>query len=233
MHRHSETLARIGVFRELDRDEINRLNTQCVWRHVNAGSEILSHLDTSSDVYFVVAGTVRVVISSIRGRETIFRDIQGGEFFGELSAIDSKERSASVVAITNATIAKMPSHIFRNIAKRHGSVCYRILERAVAQIRYLTERINEFRMLDVRHRIYAELIRLSQDREKIGNEGVISPPPPHQEIADRICSRREAVTRELKKLEREGLLNRRRGALVLTDVDALTARVEHALMGKD
>lgn len=233
MHRHSETLARISVFKDLGRVEINRLNTQCVWRRVDAGSEILSHLDTSSDVYFVAAGTVRVVISSIRGRETVFRDIHDGEYFGELSAIDAKERSASIVAITNVTIAKMPAHIFRDLASCHGSICYRILERAVAQIRYLTERINEFRMLDVRHRIYAELIRLSQDREKIGNEGVISPPPLHQEIADRICTRREAVTRELKSLEREGLLHRRRGALVLTDVDALTARVQHALVGEE
>jgi CRP/FNR family transcriptional regulator, cyclic AMP receptor protein len=233
MHRHSETLARIGVFKDLDSDEINRLDTQCAWRRVDAGSEILSHLDTSSDVYFVAAGTVRVVISSIRGRETVFRDIHEGEFFGELSAIDAKERSASIVAVTNATIARMPAHIFCDLARSHGPVCYRILKRAVAQIRYLSERINEFRMLDVRHRIYAELIRLSQDRGKKGDEGVISPPPPHQDIADRICSRREAVTRELKNLERDGLLHRRRGALVLTDVDALTKRVRHALMGDD
>ena len=105
MHRHSETLARLDMFRDVDAREINRLNTQCVWRRIDAGTEILSHQDTSSDVYFVVAGTVRVIIPSVLGRDTIFRDIQAGDFFGELAAIDGKERSASIVAMTNATIA--------------------------------------------------------------------------------------------------------------------------------
>jgi CRP-like cAMP-binding protein len=227
-HRHSETLAHCEVFDDLPESEINRLNTQCVWRRFDAGTEILSHQDDTTDVYFVAAGTVRVIIPSIQGRDTVFRDIDAGDYFGEIAAIDGKERSASIVAMTNATVAKMPAHIFQDLAKRHGTVCYRILERAVQQIRYLSERINEFRTLDVQHRIFVELLRLARPPTGDDGEAIISPPPTHQEIADRISTRREAVARELKQLERDGLLRRRRGALVITDYGALAKKIEAA-----
>lgn len=228
IHRHTETLAQCRVFDDLPESEIDRLDTQCVWRRFNAGTEILSHQDDTTDVYFVATGTVRVIISSIRGRDTVFRDIEAGDYFGEIAAIDGRERSASIVALTNATIAKMPASVFQDLAKRHGVVCYRILERAVRQIRYLSERVNEFRTLDVRHRIFVELLRLARPSADDSVEAVISPPPTHQEIADRISTRREAVARELKQLERDGLLRRRRGALVLTDRTELQKRIEAA-----
>ena len=52
---------------------------------------------------------------------------------------------------------------------------------------------------------------------------LVSPPPYHAEIAARISARREAVTRELRALESAWLVERRRGALVLTDIPALVA----------
>ena len=230
MHRHSETLGKIGLFRHLDSKLVSRLDTQCVWRRIEAGTEILSRHDTSTDVYFIISGTVRVVVNSVGGRDTIFRDINAGEYFGEFAAIDGRERSASVMARTNVTVAKMPATVLREVAVQHGSVCFQLLESAVAQMRYLSDRINEFRTLDVRHRIYTELIRLAWMREGT-NEGVISPPPVHQEIADRVSSRREAVTRELKMLEREGALIRKRGALIIPDVRLLESRIDHASEG--
>jgi len=57
---------------------------------------------------------------------------------------------------------------------------------------------------------------------------VVSPPPVHAEIAARVSIRREAVAREFKSLERAGLIERRRGALVLTDTSRLRQWIEQA-----
>jgi DNA-binding MarR family transcriptional regulator len=56
----------------------------------------------------------------------------------------------------------------------------------------------------------------------------VSPPPIHAEIAARVSTRREAVARQLNALERAGLIERRRGAIVLTDVDRLRRQVDEA-----
>ena len=96
------------------------------------------------------------------------------------------------------------------------------------QIRTLANRVNEFTTLDGRDRICAELLRLSRPETGHAARAVVSPPPTHAEIAARISVRREAVSREIKALERAGLIERRRGALVLTDVVRLRRQIDEA-----
>jgi len=73
------------------------------------------------------------------------------------------------------------------------------------------------------------LLRLSRFDPDSQRRGLVSPPPGHAELAARVSTRREMVTRELKALERAGLLARLPGAIVITDVPALSAMVESEL----
>jgi CRP-like cAMP-binding protein len=122
----------------------------------------------------------------------------------------------------------MPALAFRETIHGHPEVCDQILRLLSARIRLLDLRVVEFSTLPVRDRIRAELLRLGRVRVDQPNEAVISPPPVAAELAARISSHREAVARELKVLERAGLLERRRGALALRNVEALAALVERA-----
>lgn len=228
MSRIKETLATVPLFKGLEAATLARLDTQCAFRRYAADQEILGQGETNTDVYFVIAGQARVFIPSIKRRETLFRDIETGAFFGELAAIDGRERSASIIALTGTTIARMPAGVFRDLVFEHPGVCDRILGFLVGQIRNLTERVNEFATLSVRHRIYAELLRMAGPVSE-GREAVITPPPFQHEIAARVATHREAVSREMKDLEREGLLIKRRGALVLTDPAVLGERIEQSL----
>src|SRR5262249_2572733 len=110
----------------------------------------------------------------------------------------------------------------------YPDVCDQLLALLASQIRMLANRVNEFTTLDARHRIYAELLRLSRPETGRPGQAMVSPPPAHAEIAARVSIRREAVTRELKSLERAGLIERRRGALVLTDTRRLRQLIEQA-----
>ena len=118
--------------------------------------------------------------------------------------------------------------MFRATIAGHPPVSARILEMLVSRIRALSDRVNEFRTLSVNSRVQSELLRLARTGASGDKEAIISPPPYHREIAARISTHREAVTRELKRLERQGLLEKRRGALVLKDVGALAELVERA-----
>ena len=226
MIRKFETLARIPLFHTLEAPEIQRLDTQCVWRRATAGDPVLEVGDGGADLYFVAHGKLRVKLQAISGKETILRELGDGEFFGELAAIDGRPRSASIVALTDATVAKMPPHVFMNVVHRNAAVCDALLTLLASQIRTLANRVDEYSTLDVRARIHAELLRLS--RLDAGANAVISPPPTHAEIAARVSCRREAVTRELNALLRQGLIARRKGAIVLNDPDAMARGVEAA-----
>ena len=228
MSRKTETLAKIGLFRSLDGAEIARLDTQCSWRRASRNQWIVEYQDTSSDVFFIVSGIVRVKLQSVSGREVLLREIGAGEFFGELAAIDNRPRSAGIVAVTDVIVARMPAPVFRGAVHVHPDVCDQLLALLAGQIRMLANRVNEFTTLDARYRIYAELLRLARPEAGKPKRAVISPPPVHAEIAARVSSRREAVVRELKALERSGLVERRRGALVLTDTARLRYFIEQA-----
>jgi CRP/FNR family cyclic AMP-dependent transcriptional regulator len=225
MKRQSETLARIPLFRSLDAAAIARLDRVCIWRRVGAGEWVLDYQDQSTDLFFVLHGHVRVMIVSA-GRELTLRDIRDGEFFGEIAALDGMPRSAGIVAITDTVVARMTAAAFRQSVHSHPDLCDQLLKLLASQIRMLAIRVNEFSTLSVRQRIYSELLRLARPLQSGGTGAVISPPPTHAELASRVSTHREAVTRELKALEKARHLERRRGAFVLLDPDRLRRLIE-------
>ncbi|MCG8559212.1 MAG: helix-turn-helix domain-containing protein, partial [Hyphomicrobiales bacterium] len=103
-----------------------------------------------------------------------------------------------------------------------------LLKRLVAQIRSLTTRVFEFSTLAVSNRIQAELLRLARDNGIDDNTALITPAPTHTEIASRISTHREAVTRELSRLTQNNVIRREGRALCVTDVDRLARMVQEA-----
>jgi len=217
----TRTLARVPLFRSLDADAVARLDDRCRWRQVAANQLLLELDDSGTDVYFLTSGSVRVLINTSAERDVILADLNPGDFFGEMAAIDGSPRSASLVALTQATVACMSAAVFREVLHRHPSVAEQLLLVLVHRIRRLTQRVHEFSSLHVKHRICAELLRRSRIDPSHTRQAIVSPPPTHAEIAAHVSTRRETVAREFKTLERSGLLARKRGALVLTDVHGL------------
>jgi CRP-like cAMP-binding protein len=83
------TLARSPLFLGLDDDDIARLNARCLWRRVRAGEFLLDEPADGYALSVVTNGRVRAV-RIINGREIILGDIDEGEYFWELTAIDGK-----------------------------------------------------------------------------------------------------------------------------------------------
>jgi CRP/FNR family cyclic AMP-dependent transcriptional regulator len=228
MSRQVETLAKIGLFRSLILPVIQRLDTQCIWRRVPAKEWIIDYHDDGNDVFFVVSGAARVKIQALSGREALLREINAGEYFGELAAIDGQPRSSGIVAVTDVTVAQMPASVFRDILHEHPDISDQVMALMAQQIRNLVTRVHEFTSLDAKYRIYAELLRLSKPIAGYPDRALVSPPPAHTEIAARVSIRREAVAREIKALERAGIIGRRPGALVLVDTTRLRKMIAEA-----
>ena len=225
-----DSLAEIAIFSEVAPDEVAALSRRCRWRRYGAGQTILQHRDAGCDVFFVVRGSVCAIYHSASGREVRFDDLSAGEIFGEFAAIDGAPRMADVVAVTDTVVAAMSAELFHEVLRRHETVCVALLRRLTAIARTMSQRVIEFSTLPVRNRIHAELLRLARiDADDPRETAVITPAPTHAEIASRISTHREAVTRELCELTRSGLIERRGNALILRDVVALSDMVEETL----
>jgi CRP/FNR family transcriptional regulator, cyclic AMP receptor protein len=223
-----DRLATLPFFHTADPALLARFDRQATWRSCGPGDVLLDFEDRTTEVYFVVAGLVRVVIRTPAGREMILHDLAAGELFGEISAIDGRPRSANVTAITRSRLCALPAATFLEIIHAAPPICDRLLRLLAAKLRLQTERALERDALSVRLRLCAELLRLSREqRGKVSSEAarIVSPPPPQHELAARIGARREAVSREMAELAREGLLARTGGAILLPQPEALRALI--------
>lgn len=225
----AETLAGIGIFGELPSSVVASLSRRCRWRRYCAGQTILQYQDEGSDVFFILHGRVSAIYYSASGREVRFSDIPAGELFGEFAAIDGEPRTADVVSATDTLIAVMSAELFWEVLRCHTSVCAAILRRLTGIARATQRRVVEFSTLPVRSRLHAELIRMARLSAPDGRTAVISPAPKHAEIASRISTHREAVTRELNELARAKLIGKRGNDLIIHDTAMLESMVEASM----
>ena len=227
--RIARALSKIEPFTGLDDAALLDVAGACRFQRYEARRQIIAYQDDSAEVFFIVSGTVRVVIHSLTGKEISYRDLEDGEMFGELAAIDGEQRSASVVAVAETLLVAMPEAAFRDAIRNHPSVAEAVLQRLTRLVRLYSQRLYEMRTLDVQSRIRAELVRLAEHSVKEDNTATISPLPTSADIAARVNTRREAVSRELASLTRKGLIKRQQKSLHIRDFAGLNELVESML----
>src|SRR5262245_26122647 len=122
----------------------------------------------------------------------------------------------------------MPAPAFRALLETQPTVTLAVLTQLVKRTRTVTRRVYEYSTLHVDNRIQAEILRLATLSGREGTAARIVPVPTHVEIASRVSTHREAVTRELNRLSRIGLVTRSGDALLVGDVERLAQMVQEA-----
>ena len=225
----SNSLSQIPLFQSLSEAQIKSYDGRVRWARFEENELVIDYDDNTNDVYFLISGKVRVLYRTITGKEVILGELGAGQFFGELSAIDGVGRSANVTALNRSQMCIISGPVFMELVTQTPAVCRQILTLLASRVRFLNTKLAEHSFLQTKHRLYAELIRLSQPRSGHPGQRVLSPPPFHHDLAARIGCRREAVSRELSALEKEGLVAKTRGALALVNPDELNKRISVAL----
>ena len=214
-------LQKVELFSGLDAASIREIALQCKWLRCKRNEYVMRRDATDRDVYFVIAGLVRISATAGRGRRIIFRDVGAGDIFGEHAAIDGRSRFADVMAVRESLLASMPPEVFRAILANHASVRERLLRRLTGAVRDLANRLVELGAQRVQARVWTELLRLARAAGIANNTARIDRAPTHSEIASRVGTSREEVTREFSRLARQGVLERHGRSLMLCDVAAL------------
>ena len=229
MVREAASLRDIVILRDLEEADLEAIAERCTWRRFKRDQQVLGYMDDTHEVWFVVEGKVRAINYSLSGKEVAFRDRGAGDILGEFAAIDGGPRSANVFALEDCLLASLSPSDFWDLLQTHPEVAAATLKRLTAQVRALTERVFEFSTLAVKNRIHAELLRLCRDGMIDGTSARIEPMPTHADLASRLSTHREAVTRELNELAHVGLLIKRDRSMIVTDVGRLERMVVEVL----
>ena len=213
-----------GLEKVLDASSRQELLSRARTLKVRKGQSVLSRGEPSNEIFVVLEGHLQVVLYSADGREVSLRDLREGELFGELGAIDGAARSAGVVAAADGRLLAISRETFRKVVLSSPEAALWLIRRLTAQIRGLTDRVFELSALNVRARVHCELLRMAR-AQMTGVQHEVT----HAELANRIGTHREAVTRELKALVDQHIIRSGRRRLEVVDAPALEAIVVASL----
>ncbi len=195
---------------------------------VRRGQVLIGRGAASTDVFLIEQGRFAAMLYSSEGREVAVRELGAGDIVGELAALDHRLRSSTVVALEDARLWAVPSERFEAILTENPAAAMALVRLFTHQIRRLTDRVFELSALSAAQRLQCELLRLAGAADPAGGAVLIAKAPTHEQLAQRIGVRREAVTRELLLLGRAGIVNRVGRDLVIPDPNRLQALVDAA-----
>jgi CRP-like cAMP-binding protein len=219
-------LSSVCLLGDLGPEQLTAVEQACRYRRFAAQEQIIDRDSVTTDVFFVVRGSVRVVNYSILGREIAFDEVAEGNYFGELSALDGQPRSASVMALEDTLILALPRGLFLNLLSEHSKIALQVMMRLARIVRTADERIMDLSTLAAHNRVHAELLRQARSHILDEMSARIEPVPVHSDIASRVSTTRETVARVLNDLARKGIVERTKDALLIHDLNRLRNMVQ-------
>jgi CRP/FNR family transcriptional regulator len=202
-----QTLAKVPLFSGLTESELGFLAQRTVSRRYSAGEIVFGEGEPCTGLYVVESGNVRIFKSSPGGREQVLSIDGPGSSIAEIPVFDGGNYPASGAAVDDVTLLFVSKQDFQALCLAHPQVPLKVLRVVGARLRRLVGIIEELSFTTVRHRLASYLLRLAQKSGKRTAGGVeVALPITNQELAAQIGTVRELVSRNLSRLQAEGML---------------------------
>jgi len=219
---HARTIGKVSLFSGFNERELAFLQERVVSRKYVAGEVVFSEGEPCAGLYVVESGSIRIFKSSAGGREQVLSIEGPGSSVAELPVFDGGNYPASVVAIEDCVLLFVSKQDFQALCLAHPEVALKVLRVVGARLRRLVGIIEELSFTTVRHRLGAYLLRLAQAEGRKVAQGIeVTLPANNQELAAQIGTVRELVSRNLSRLQSEGVVSIDGRNLVIRDRKAL------------
>lgn len=158
--------------------------------------------EEGDELYMILKGSVKVVRISEGGEEIILAVLQKGDFFGEMSLLDGKPRSATVISNEDSTLILFNKNNFEKVIEKYPRIALKLLKEITSRLRKADDLIGNLAFLNVSGRLAGILLQLAEEHGQKTQEGIIiKSRPTHQAIANMVGASRETVSRVLKRFE--------------------------------
>lgn len=190
---------------------IDKLLTHAQRRRCPARSNIICAGDPSESLYFIVKGSVTIMIEDSEGREMIVAYLNSGDFFGELGLFEppghASPRSAWVRTKTECEIAEISYEKFRELSQQEPDILYTLGGQMAERLRNTTRKVGDLAFLDVTGRVARTLLDLCKQPDAMTHPDGMQIKITRQEIGRIVGCSREMVGRVLKSLEEQRLVH--------------------------
>lgn len=220
----SESLLRTQLFSGLTTGERESLGKRAVRKRYSDGERLFTQGDACAGLFVISKGEVRIFKSAPSGREQVLAMEGPGSSIAELPVFDGGDYPASANAVGETETVFISRPAFQAFCLEHPQVALKVLAVVGSRLRRLVGIVEELSFTTVRQRIIALLVRTAETSGKRTARGIqFSLPAGHQEIAFEIGTVRELVSRNLARLQAEGLIEMDGREVVVKDLSALAA----------
>ena len=216
-----DLLRRVPLFNELSETEIASIAARVSAGRYETGQVVFSEGEAGGDLLMVMEGSVKIVKIAVSGRHQLLSIERPGSSLGEVSAFDGGPYSTTAIASAPTTLLRLHGEQFRALCLAYPSVALKVIRVLGHRLRHLRQLVEELSFATVRDRLIAHLLRLATERGVRGGTGIeIHLDENNEELAGRLGTVRELVSRNLGRLHGEGLIVMRRRSVTIPD-DAL------------
>jgi CRP/FNR family cyclic AMP-dependent transcriptional regulator len=211
-----EYLKNIPLFKHLKDAQLKEIAARCKSARYKKGDVIFHKTDLSTDLYIVNSGRLKAVLIDEEGDEIVLAQFEQGAFFGELSLLDGKGRSATIVAEKEAELSILKKEMFFDLLYKEPRIAVELMSTLVDRLRKADEMIESLAFLEVGERLIKSLTEHATPVDVRSPAGYLKAGKlTHKELAARIGSSREAVSKCLKVLMAKAIVKEADGNLLI------------------
>lgn len=195
---------------------IDRFLEHCHRRRYPTKSVIIYAGDAPDVLYYIVEGSVTVLIKDEDGHEIVLAYLNKGDFFGEMGLFgESSKRSAWVRTRTECELGEISYGRFRQIAEEDPSILFALASQMAARLRTTSRKVSDLAFLDVTGRVARTLLDLCKQPDAMTHPEGMQIRVTRQEVGRIVGCSREMVGRVLKALEEQGLIRAKGKTIVV------------------
>ena len=194
-------LKELPVFKSLSDNYLSRIAKDFIVFQVKKGETVFYQSDSSTDLYIVLDGAVRASLLNQEGQELVLATFDEGDFFGEMSLLDGKPRSATMIAVEDSALGMLKREKFLTAVKNDPMIAIDLLSAVVQRLRMADGMIESLAFLDVSQRLMELLLQIAKAEGEKDKSGFFRIKKlTHKELAARIGASREAISKVIKVL---------------------------------
>lgn len=228
----AELLKGIELFSNLTESQLEQLISLVEPKSFCREETIILEKDESVQaLYLIASGEVKVYMTDSDGKETILSLLGRGDFFGEMSLIDGEPRSASVKAVTAASLLVIRREHFLELLRSTPELSISLLIEMCVRLRKANRHIGSLSTMSVYGRVAGTIMNLIQEKGVRVHDGqvenmvtVIRNRPTQQQLAEMAGTTRETVSRIFSSLVKKGFISVAGKDLIIYDENFLEER---------
>jgi CRP/FNR family cyclic AMP-dependent transcriptional regulator len=219
-------LKNIPLFNHLKNAQLKEIASRCKNARVKKGDVIFHKTDLSTDLYIVNSGKLKAVLVDEEGDEMVLAQFEKGAFFGELSLLDGKGRSATIVADQDSELSILKQDVFLDLLYKNPRFAVELMTTLAERLRKADEIIESLAFLEVGERLIRTFLEAASESGRSVSGFLQTGKMTHKELAARIGSSREAVSKCMKVLSAKGIIKEAEGHILIAcdALDRLKAR---------